>query len=370
MKTEHIELNPLVPGQPLHLIKHTFGQSTGGRSAYLHAGLHADEHPGILVLHHVSELLHTCEQQGKLKGEIVVVPFANPVGLLQNVLGCWTGRFNLADGENFNRQFPDLNPLLEAQSFAADVSPAERIKAALDSRSPVETTSQMKQALMTEALKHDLVLDLHCDSDAMLHLYTNQIHTERATRLANALGAGVVFVEEFAGGQPFDESIFRTWKWFADKGMMAAEDIPFSVTVELRGQSDVNDELARQDALGIIAFLAEEGLIELDEAVTTVTEASTVYPLEGSSYLRSPATGILSWYKKPGDRVSRGECIAEIVHPDRLPGEPRTMVTSDVDGVLVAKPLMKMIRAGQRVALLAGSEKLANRQAGSLLSSF
>jgi len=370
VNTEYIELTPLVPGQPLNLIKHTFGQPGTGRSAYLQAGLHADEHPGILVLHHLTELLSGYEQQGKLRGEIVIVPFANPVGLLQNVLGCWTGRFNLADGENFNRQFPDLNPLLDAQTLAKDTSPAERVQAALADNQPIDTTSQMKHRLMAEALKHDLVLDLHCDSDAVLHLYTNQLHSERATRLADALGAEVVFVEEFAGGQPFDESIFRTWKWFADKEYIAPETIPFSVTVELRGQTDVSDELARQDALGIIAFLAAEGLIALDEPVVLESDKTTIYPLEGASHVRAPVTGILSWHKKPGDRVSLGECIAELIHPDRVPGSARTFVLSDVNGVMVARPVMKMIRAGQRVALLAGNEKLANRQAGSLLKHF
>lgn len=370
MKTEHIGLTPLVPGQPLSLIKHTFGQRGQARSAYLQAGLHADEHPGILVLQHLMEMLSEHEKQGRIQGEIVVVPFANPVGLLQIVLGYWTGRFNLANGENFNRYFPDIRHALDKLPLTEDAAPAEMLRNVLADSMPADTAGQMKHSLLAEALKHDLVLDLHCDMDAVLHLYTNQVHTDRARRLASALGAEVVFVEEYAGGQPFDESVYHAWKWFADKALLPRENIPFSVTVELRGQTDVSDELARRDAQCILKFLAAEGLVTLDEPVMLNVQNATAYPLEGASQLRAPDNGILAWRKKPGDRVTQGECIAELVHPDREPASARTPVYSDVNGVMVARPVMKMVRAGQRIALLAGVEKLHSRQAGSLLGHF
>ena len=50
------------------------------------------------------------EAEGRITGEIVLVPSANPIGLAQSVLGDHVGRFNLADGINFNRGYPDLMP--------------------------------------------------------------------------------------------------------------------------------------------------------------------------------------------------------------------------------------------------------------------
>ena len=86
-----------------------FGQPGQGPKAYIQASLHADELPGMLVAHHLRALLTGLEQQGKLLGEVILVPVANPVGLAQTLLGTSQGRFDLRTGQNFNRMFHDLS---------------------------------------------------------------------------------------------------------------------------------------------------------------------------------------------------------------------------------------------------------------------
>ena len=241
MKTEHVAITPMIPGQSINLIKHTFGELSGTRTAYVQAGLHADEHPGMLVIQHLITLLQDLEQQGRIKGEIVLVPFANPIGMMQNVLGHWTGRFNIADGQNFNRNFSDIYQELCIRNPMLETDLKQIVSNIMHHLQPIDTVSYMKHVLLKEALKHDIVLDLHSDTSAVLHLYSNIKHAKKASTLAGALGAQVVFVEEFAGGQPFDETIFRCWKWFVEKDYINYDKIPFSVTVELRGHSDVSD---------------------------------------------------------------------------------------------------------------------------------
>ncbi|CAG8863174.1 hypothetical protein PS627_00110 [Pseudomonas fluorescens] len=309
-------------------------------------------------------------QQGRILGRIVICPFANPVGMTQNVLGFWTGRFNLANGENFNRNFPDLIPLLETQHIEnGPVVPEQKLQAAIAAVPASDTVSALRKALLSEALQHDVILDLHCDTAGVLHLYANNAQRERATRLAACMNIQVVFLEHSAGGQPFDESCNRPWNWLIDQGLSPQEERPFAASIELRGQADVNDELAREDAKGILMFLASEGLLRLDDQ-PLVKCSPHVYPLEGASHLPSPGHGLLAWKKRPGDNVSKGELIAELVPIDALIGTPRTPIHSDVDGVLVVQPLFKLVRAGQRVALLAGIEPLSNRRAGQLLNHF
>ncbi len=162
------------------------------------------------------------------------------------------------------------------------------IQQSLANTEPMDTVGKMKHQLLSEALKYDLVLDLHCDTDAVLHLYTNRLHTERARKLAHALGASVVFVEDFAGGQPFDEAILRTWKWFSDRQLLETEAIPFSVTVELRGQADVSDELAKQDAQAIIDFLISEGLLSAQPVAFEKPERVTIFPLKAQAIFWLP----------------------------------------------------------------------------------
>jgi len=85
-----------------------YGQP-GVQKVYLQASLHADELPGMLVLHHLRPLLAQAEAEGRLQGEIVVVPVANPIGLGQTFMHDQMGRFDFASGANFNRGFPDLS---------------------------------------------------------------------------------------------------------------------------------------------------------------------------------------------------------------------------------------------------------------------
>jgi predicted deacylase len=65
----------------------------------------------MLVLHYLKRLLNQAERRAELRGEIILVPVANPPGLAQVVLSGGIGRFDLASGRNFNRDFPDLAPL-------------------------------------------------------------------------------------------------------------------------------------------------------------------------------------------------------------------------------------------------------------------
>ncbi len=48
---------------------------------YLQAALHADEQPGMLVLHHLIQLLTKAEKEDRLKAEFVILPMVNPLGM-------------------------------------------------------------------------------------------------------------------------------------------------------------------------------------------------------------------------------------------------------------------------------------------------
>ena len=103
MRTEQIALSPLAPGADLSLTVQRFGREGARPRIYVQASLHADEIPGMIAAHHLRERLTALEAEGKIKGEIILVPSANPIGLAQRVMGDPIGRFNLADGTNFRR---------------------------------------------------------------------------------------------------------------------------------------------------------------------------------------------------------------------------------------------------------------------------
>ncbi len=96
------------PGTARGLTVHRLGAPGARPKAYLQAGLHAGELPGVLTLRHLLARLVAIADQGGIMGEIVLVPVANPVGLGQTVHGQLLGRYDLARGVNFNRGFPEI----------------------------------------------------------------------------------------------------------------------------------------------------------------------------------------------------------------------------------------------------------------------
>src|SRR5260221_5924940 len=107
MKTvERLALLPSSPGTARHIAIHRYGGGSGPK-VYVQASLHANELPAMLVAQHLIGLLDDAQAEGRITGDIVVVPVANPIGLGQGVDGVHLGRYELATGQNFNRGFFD-----------------------------------------------------------------------------------------------------------------------------------------------------------------------------------------------------------------------------------------------------------------------
>ena len=92
MVSEHLELPEFTPGVRRRIEVRRFGTPGARPKAYLQAALHADEIPPLLVAHHLTEMLAASERAGQVRGEVVLVPMANPVGLDQWVQGDLLGR--------------------------------------------------------------------------------------------------------------------------------------------------------------------------------------------------------------------------------------------------------------------------------------
>ena len=106
-RIDHALISPSL-GSQRTLSSFHFGSPDAGLKVYLQASLHAEELPGMLVAHHLRSLLEGAENAGLLRGEVVLVPMANPIGLAQRINHKPTGRFELDSAENFNRNYPNL----------------------------------------------------------------------------------------------------------------------------------------------------------------------------------------------------------------------------------------------------------------------
>ena len=361
MLTLHHPLHGSAPGTCRTLTSLHFGPRDTGRKAYLQASLHADELPPMLVAHHLRQRLTALEADGRLRGEVVLVPVANPIGLDQTLLHRHHGRFELASGENFNRHYPALFeaalPLLEdrlgddAQTNAASIRAALRQVVAAQPE-PTELAS-LRKTLLGLACDAEVVLDLHCDAEALVHLYTGPALWPQAEPLARLVGAEVSLLASESGDQPFDEACSQPW-WQLEAHFRGRFPVPMgclSVTLELRGEADVAHPLAAGDADALVAFLRHRGIVagpppELPPLRNPAT------PLAGTDILRAPTTGMVVFLRRLGDRVRAGEPVLEVIDP--LSGEVHR-VASRTDGVLFAHELQRYARAGRSLAKVAGA---------------
>jgi predicted deacylase len=368
-------LVPPAPGTTRELLSLHYGHEDAGRKAMIQASLHADEVPGLLVAHHLRRRLAQLEERGALLGEIVLVPFANPIGLAQRVLQSVEGRFDLTSGENFNRRYADLAPraceLLLPQLRAGGQPTVAMVRAAMlqaCAELPAATELEsLRRKLLSLAIDADVVLDLHCDNEAVLHLYTTPELWPDVEPLARLMSARAVLVADGSGDEPFDEACSLVWPRIAaelTRRLGRSVTLPpacAAVTVELRGEADVRHELADTDAEHIIQYLACRGLV-LDAPVELPGLLCEPTPLAGSIPLDAPHGGVLVWLVEPGTQMRRGEPLVEVVDPST--GEA-TVLASPADGVFYARESRRFVSAGTRICKVAGRAAV---RSGRLLS--
>jgi predicted deacylase len=360
MRTRSHALPSASAGTERRLRSLHFGRAENGRKAYVQAALHADEVPPLLVAQALASRLAALEDAGAIAGEIVLVPMANPIGLSQEVLGEACGRFALSTGKNFNRDFHDLAEPLAARvegRLGDDLDANTRVVRAaarelLEGRPPKTEPEALKHLLQTLAVDADLVLDLHCDLEAVVHLYTGTPQVEAFKPLAGYLGARALLTSESSSGTPFEEANSRHWAALARHfdGRFPIDRLAcLAATVELRGQAEVSQALAEQDADALVAFLQQRGHIDGQPAPPPA--ACNATPLEGVQPVTAPVSGIVVFDKAPGDWVVTGERVAEIVDP--LTDE-RTPLKAEVTGRCFARTNRRYATLGMRLMKIAG----------------
>ena len=369
MTAESLPIGGTAPGTALALTVRRFGRPGARPKVYVQAGLHADEPPGMLAAHRLMGLLRAEADAGRVVGEIVVVPMANPIGLSQRLMGGLLGRFDLADGVNFNRGYPALADTVaravsdrltgDAAGNAALIRAALlRANAASDAFTPAE---HLKRLLLGLALDADLVLDLHCENEGAVHLYTLTPLADQVAPLAALLGARALLLASESGGHPFDEACSAPWLDL--QARFPGQPTPLAccaVTVELRGEADVSHALAAADADALLAAMVLAGAID-GPAPALPPARCMPTNLANAELLFAPMPGVLVPHRAVGDDIAPGDLVAEVIDPASGTVAP---LRARYAGVLFAQESARFVPAGRSVAKIAGTEA---RRSGRLL---
>ncbi|QPC91199.1 succinylglutamate desuccinylase/aspartoacylase family protein [Mesorhizobium sp. INR15] len=317
-------------------------------SAYLQAALHAGELPGVVAIDALMPMLNKAEAEGRIKGDITIVPWANPIGRAQYHFGEHLGRFHLGTRTNFNRAFP----LLAAPDTAL-----------LPDTTHGTPDQRLKTRLLELSLGHDIVLDLHCDDEGLAYLY---VHTSLWPAMADCAAAmgvdGVLLWSEDTDGTFEGASIMPYQNVPAT---MAKLDRRVATTVEYRGMLDVEGDYAASDAEGLYRLLVARGVVTDTALPAPGPFKGIVAPLENIDMMPSPRAGAVLYDVKPGDRVAKGARLATIVH---TPGEAggRTEVFAPQAGIILTRRSRRIIRTGEDLLKLVGDRKSGDARSGTL----
>ncbi|WP_020592575.1 succinylglutamate desuccinylase/aspartoacylase family protein [Kiloniella laminariae] len=364
------ERHPLIsetPGTQRNVIFHRYGAGTPGKKTYIQAALHADETPAMAAAHHLLQRLEEADKKGLIKGEIVVVPYANPIGLDQFSSDVLLGRLHTGGEGNFNRSWYDLTEMTRDRLKTRLGKDAEEnvsiirsaMQEAINELVPVSEFDSLRKLLVGEASRADFVFDLHCDDDSLPYLYISSHNWPDCQDFAADFGSYAVMMAENSGGNSFDEVYTRPW---AELGRLYPDHpIPqatMSMTVELRGRPDVSDEIGAKDAAALFNFLVRRGLVEgsappLPKALCDATGTNAC------EIITSPGAGFVTYCLELGSIVKKGQQIATLIDPTAEdPTNARTPIYAGTDGIFFTAKQHKAVKPGMVVAKVAGTVAL------------
>ena len=363
-RIDHPLLSPSI-GVQKTLTSFHFGTPGSGHKIYIQASLHAEELPGMLVAHHLWKVLHDADVQQQIKGEIVLVPVANPLGLAQRLDHKPMGRFELETSENFNRHYPDLAkavlPVIRASLGPDAAHNLAIVRAAirdhLQTWQPDTELQSLRLTLLRLASDADDVLDLHCDCEAVMHLYTEEPGWPHFAPLSAYLQCRAALLARNSGSGPFDECLSGVWWKLAEDLQHEGIAAPLpqgcqAVTVELRGEADVSHALAQSDATAIADYLRYQGVL-LDRPAPALPDAlCEATPLAGSETLHARSPGLVAFIAEPGAILQKGDLVAEVINPVDRQTE---RVVAGVDGIFYARVRDRYVVAGGEIGKIAGA---------------
>jgi predicted deacylase len=298
MDTTEIVIEGDTPGIAWRLPVIQFkGSDAAAPKVYIQAALHAGELPGTALLHFLCERLRVAEAAGAIRGDITIIPHANPIGAAQSLFDGMEGRFELGSRTNFNRDFP-LQPLGDRHRLIDNL---DRYPAAV----------RLKRQLMHMALGADLVIDLHCDDESLQYAYIDSAFWPEASDLAAALDMEAVLLSD-GESSAFEEAIGYAWKHETAGEKKTSLPGRLSVTVELRGTRDVYPDMARKDAAGLWKFLAGRGIVA-DTTVGSATYSGPAFPLDNIEMVRTPKAGTVLFHRNIGETVAKGDLLATVI---------------------------------------------------------
>ena len=357
------------PGATTDLIWYEAGPPGAPIKVYLQAALHADEQPGTMVLHHLLPMLRAADAADTLRARFTVMPMVNPLGMANFSFRRHHGRYDANTGVNYNRRWPDLFAAIGAEVSGRLSGDAggnvaivrEAVAAWIDAQAPRTAAQLLRLLILKQAHDADYVLDLHCDNDSLLHIFTAPELMPDLQDLADWMGAAATLTAGDSGGASFDEVLPRLCRGLAVANPGRPVPLPKAATLEYRGSADSFDHFGKDDALRLFGFFAGRGLIDADPGQRPAP-APAATPFAATEIVRADRPGLIAYRVGLGDRVTKGQPIADRIAldgPDAFIA--RTPIPAGTDGFVLSRATGKYVQRGESIAKIVGTTPLPGR---------
>ena len=314
-----IKTRSLADGSELSISVFVFkGTDSNAPSVYIQSSVHAAEVQGYLVCLKLIEYF----SKNPPKGDITIVPLANPYGLNCKMGEYTFGRFDPSTGDNWNRNYIDLSSItqefldknndIDFEKTIIDFK--EQLKENIEKEMQKSNAYHKKLALELQhlAISEDIVLDLHCDTISVPHIYSASylIYSVKAFNIPFV----IEIPEKFAGA--LDEAIFCPWVSFTEKYNKlnhTNHKTPIEVfTIELGKQEDIDLKLAEKQSSDILNYLASKGVCDKDNI-----EKNSFYLCQLKDFVTIYAEmgGLIIDKVALGEELRAGESLMKINSP-------------------------------------------------------
>ncbi|MDR5674182.1 succinylglutamate desuccinylase/aspartoacylase family protein [Halalkaliarchaeum sp. AArc-GB] len=306
-----------------------------GPTLWLTGGVHGDEATGIVV---AQDVVHE-QLTETLCGTLVCVPVVNPAGLRRNARTSYYG------DHDPNRYFPDPES---------------------DSERPPNTQERIDRRLFEEITDTaDWVIDLHTARIDSLPfvirdrvLYGDRRNSDDAEELSERVGtlaAAFPFptIREYPAAEYLEENLQRS----AAGAALNGAGIP-AITVELGGHSVVDEGIRAAAVEGVYRAMANFDMF--DDGPPSPPNRTSVgkreisppveYDVRRALHPRTETAGLVRHRVKPGDVLSAGDPVADVVTPT---GERIDVVEADQDGFVISRNEGLAVFEGDPVASMA-----------------
>ena len=199
-----------------------------------------------------------------------------------------------------------------------------------------------------------------------MHFYTTPSAWPATRDLVNLLDCPLVMLADISGGHPFDEASSAIWQKLSDA--LPGFPIPPACqanTIELRGQADVDEALAKKDADALYAFMVGRGIIDADLAEAEQID-TRVHPLAGVARIHAPRSGVVTFQVTPGQWVKAGSPVATVYPLED--GVAPIIIESPIDGLLYSRRVDRYAHAGLKLCSISGAEALPTEMGKTLLT--